>query len=151
MRVNNEGSALLFRVPHPSHLGVGSFLHSFFNNFCVASYPCCFAPCKPDSHEIERLACNLPELRQESARNNIRPMHTTQLRSAIKTALPWALVAFFVALGLLSDIFRMTQAVIAGFVAVVAVFACALAGRSARIGFSRKFPFVQFLSRSIRE
>lgn len=72
----------------------------------------------------------------------------TQARSAIKTALPWTIVGFCVALGLLSDIFRMTQAVIAGFVAVAVVFACTLAGRSARVGFSHKFPFIHFISRS---
>jgi hypothetical protein len=72
-------------------------------------------------------------------------MGAAQLRSAIKVALPWAIVGFCVALGLLSDIFRMTQAVIAGFVAVIVVFGCTFLGRFARLAFSRKFPFIRLL------
>jgi hypothetical protein len=72
-------------------------------------------------------------------------MGTTRLRSVIKLVLPWAIVGFCVALGLLSDIFRMTQAVIAGFLAVIVVFGCTFLSRFARLGFSRKFPFIRLL------
>jgi hypothetical protein len=78
-------------------------------------------------------------------RHTITVMGATQLRSAIKAALPWAIVAFCVALGLLSDIFRMRQAVIAGFVAVIVVFGCTFLSRFARVGFSRKFPFIRLV------
>ena len=78
-------------------------------------------------------------------------MGAVQLRSAMKTALSWAIVGFCVALGLLSDIFRMKQAVIAGFVAVIVVFACTFHGRFARLGFRRKFPFIRLVCPSADE
>jgi branched-subunit amino acid transport protein AzlD len=87
-------------------------------------------------------------LRKQFNVHTITQMGATQLRSAIKTVLPWAVVSFCVALGLLSDIFRMRQAVIAGFAAVIVVFAYTLASRSTRLSFSRKFPFIQFVTRS---
>ena len=72
-----------------------------------------------------------------------------QIRSLLKAALPWVVVGLCVAAGLLTDIFRMSQAVAAGFIVVVLVLAYSLLPRVGRLAFSRKFPFIRLVLPSV--